>query len=37
MDENKSQPYTEQKPWMRLVSAIITLGIPWIWRKVTKR
>lgn len=37
MSDEKYQLYPNQKPWMRLVSAIVTLGIPWIWRKVTKK
>lgn len=37
MSDEKYQPYPNQKPWMRLVSAFVTLGIPWIWRKVTKK
>jgi len=37
MSEEKYQPYPNQKPWMRIVSAIVTLGIPWIWRKVIKK
>ncbi len=37
MSDEKYQLYPNQKPWMRIVSAFVTLGIPWIWRKVTKK
>jgi len=36
-DANHSYPGPaglQQKPWMKLVSTVVVLGIPWIWRKV---